>query len=680
MYRHFSFILFCLLLFMPLGMSSQSNIVSSYKWDGLSAPTYTFVAQANKCYQVVISGYVRDPDNGGYRDAFFSFDSTNNAMLKQEGLWLTKNGAFTSLQPNSPGYNSSHTYEFNYRVCSGGPQSFTFDYQDVNFANNNGSSITIDWYELTPCNATAPSIDLGADKTSCTGDAVTLDAANTNSGATYVWSTGATTQTIHPTTSGMYKVTVSSFNCTVSDSVKVTLFPELKADKMITSVPPCNQNAGEVVLSGQGGKQPYQYSIDGGTNFSGNPTFNNLSAGVYPAIIKDALGCDDTILVIIDNPTNTDIDTVNYTPVLCQSDKSGFITISVAGAASPFTYQWTGTVNSNSQNLSGIGPGGYIITVTDNNQCKVSEVFSIAQNDPPTLIAYKKDVKCGGQSTGSISVQVDGNSAPYTYSWTGPSTGNTKDLSNIPKGVYTLTVTDKNGCTSSATATVTEPPPLQLTSAVTPVCGSPTAGAINITVTGGMPGYTYEWSGNITATTQNVSGLTTGNYFVTVKDQLQCDVSASFDLTNFDLTFATSGCPQLGSVNIDLTVSRGTPPYNFQWSNGANTEDISNLGEGVYSVQVTDANQCYGDGSTTVTAENTPCIIIPTVFTPNGDNINDVWTLKGIEHYSILRKSKYETPWDGKDNGMDLPTASYYYVIELNDGHIVYKGYVTIKR
>jgi hypothetical protein len=213
------------------------------------------------------------------------------------------------------------------------------------------------------------------------------------------------------------------------------------------------------------------------------------------------------------------------------------------------------------------------------------------------------NVNCFGENNGAIDLSVSGGVSPYTYVWT---TGAlTQDVTGLLAGTYTVTVTDANGCTKTTSATVTEPPVLALSATVTNVlCNGNNTGAIDLTVTGGSPAYTYVWSNG--ANVQDPSNLSAGTYTVTVTDTHGCSKTISATVTqppalSLSTTVTNILCNGSSTGAIDLTVSGGVMPYAYLWTNGATTQDISNLVAGTYTVTVTDANGCTKTTSVTIT-------------------------------------------------------------------------------
>ena len=203
-------------------------------------------------------------------------------------------------------------------------------------------------------------------------------------------------------------------------------------------------------------------------------------------------------------------------------------------------------------------------------------------------------------------------------------------------------------------------------------------------------------------TRENIrTGLGAGNYDITIVDANYCRADSIVTLTepdplqlDFDLTHAY--CPDMPDGEIDLTVSGGSPVggHTYLWSNGETTEDIVGLLPGMYTVTVTDYNECTVTGSITVRPMNEICLIIPEAFSPNGDLINDVWNIGNIELYPDMMvkiynrwgqpiwvsEPGYPVPWNGRSNGVRLPIDAYHYVIDLNNGYKAIMGTVTIVR
>jgi hypothetical protein len=236
------------------------------------------------------------------------------------------------------------------------------------------------------------------------------------------------------------------------------------------------------------------------------------------------------------------------------------------------------------------------VTVNDANGC-IATLGPITITQPSALALSETHVNvlCNGSSTGSIDLTVSGGTGSYAYSWSNGAT--TEDLTGLAAGSYTVTVTDANGCTASlGPITLTQTAAFALSETHLNVsCFGGSNGSIDLTVTGGAGSYTYSWSNG--ASTQDLTGLAAGSYTVTVTDANNCSaLLGPIAITQPAVLAAsevhTTTCLTSPDGSITLTVSGGTTPYGFSWSNGASTQDLTGLAAGSYTVTVTDAHGC----------------------------------------------------------------------------------------
>ena len=238
-----------------------------------------------------------------------------------------------------------------------------------------------------------------------------------------------------------------------------------------------------------------------------------------------------------------------------------------------------------------------------------------------TITPTITNVDCNGNNTGAISIAITGGATPFTYAWNdGVSTQN---ITNLKSGTYTLTVTDANGATKISGITVTQPTAvLSLTEIHTNLnCSNSAAtGNITLTVSGGTSAYTYSWTktgvGAFSATTQNISSLSAGNYNVSVTDSNGCAATKSVEITKPNaLTISSSvlkpTCSPATDGSITLTITGGTSSYTYNWGGGILTKDRTSLGAGTYSVSVTDAKGCTTTASSVLTYQS-PTPVAPT--------------------------------------------------------------------
>ncbi|WP_460504239.1 SprB repeat-containing protein, partial [Hymenobacter agri] len=203
----------------------------------------------------------------------------------------------------------------------------------------------------------------------------------------------------------------------------------------------------------------------------------------------------------------------------CYEAANGSVDLTVSGGTAPYTYLWSN--GATTQDLAALPAGTYSVTVTDANGC--SAISSGTVGRPAQLLASAQATaaQCAG-GTGSVALTVSGGTAPFAYRWSNGAT--TQSLSGLTAGTYSVTVTDANGCSATASATISEPTQLRATASATgTTCYDASNGAMTLAVSGGTAPYTYLWSNG--ATTQNLSGLAAGTYTVTVTDAGGCTAS-----------------------------------------------------------------------------------------------------------------------------------------------------------
>ena len=252
------------------------------------------------------------------------------------------------------------------------------------------------------------------------------------------------------------------------------------------------------------------------------------------------------------------------------------------------------------------------------------------QVSSPTATTVVTNVTgCFGDASGAIDLTIIDGQAPFTYTWSNGET--TEDLDSLAAGTYTVTVIDVNGCSTTASGTVTQPTQVIASSMVVTnvTCNGAANGSVNLTPSGGTSPYAFNWSNG--ASTEDISGLTPGTYDVTVTDFNGCTATGTANITQpvvLDATIVSVtdvNCQNLLSGAVNINVTGGTSPYNFVWSNGTTTEDISSVGGGTYFVTVSDAQGC----TDTLSAVIDPAIavtatinVVDTVSCNGGSNGN----------------------------------------------------------
>ena len=298
--------------------------------------------------------------------------------------------------------------------------------------------------------------------------------------------------------------------------------------------------------------------------------------------------------------------TITTTNVTCFGLCNGSATVTASGGWAPYVYLWSN--GSTSPTINGLCPGNYTVTVTDIDLGFTIVSTTITQ---PTQLGATVNVQqnqlCSVAPDGQASVTPFGGTPPYSYLW---STGATTPLINgLLAGNYSVTVTDANGCTVVASATlVLQPEGLWLVDVTTDVtCFGFNNGTIHIGVMTGTPPYTFQFSNGVTGSNPDLTNLGPGTYSVTVTDANGCTAQHTATVTQppqlvigMSMTNALCGLP--GSATV--APSGGTPPYSVQWSTGSSNFTIQGSA-GNYSVTVTDANACTATKTLTIGGTNT---------------------------------------------------------------------------
>ncbi len=323
---------------------------------------------------------------------------------------------------------------------------------------------------------------------------------------------------------------------------------------------------------------------------------NTLIAGFnYVPIIRPYLNTCSTFSSSITSATN----------VICNGGSTGAITVNAVGGTSPYTSLWSNgaTVTAVSNLVAGV----YTNTITDASGCISVKTATITQPTAITLSITPTNVLCNGGSTGALNASVAGGTPGYTYLCSNGAT--TTAVSNLVAGTYNYTVTDASGCSSTQNATITEPTAITLSITPTNVlCNGGNTGALNASVSGGTPGYTYLCSNGATNTA--ISNLIAGTYNYTVTDASGCSATQSAAITEptaitLSITPTNVLCNGGNTGALNASVAGGTPGYTYLCSNGATNTAISNLIAGTYNYTVTDASGCSATQSTAITEPTT---------------------------------------------------------------------------
>ena len=442
---------------------------------------------------------------------------------------------------------------------------------------------------------------------------------------TYGWSTGATNGVVQNLAAGSYSVTVTDnkgclFPATYSVNQPIT---PLTLGSTITDVNCFGQSTGAIDITASGGTAPYSYKWD---NNSTDEDRSALPSGNYSVVATDKNNCTVSSPFTVNQlpAISASLAAKQYiggTNISCSGLNDGEIDLTPSGGTAPYTYLWSN--GSSDEDQIGLTAGTYLATVTDINGC--SNSFSTTLNQPEVLSQSISDktyaggwnITCNGFADGEITPIASGGTAPYSYFSNGILLSSGK-ATGLSAGAYLISTSDANGCQVDAIDTLYEPGVLTASSTLSQhnsgdhvACFGDKTGNINLTTVGGTSPYTFDWSES--STTEDISDLGAGTYSVTIQDANNCLFNNSFTLTEpgaLSLGLQPSVYPSGDNIScfgfkdgsVKSTVTGGASPYNYSWSNGALSPDISLVTAGTYNLLITDLNGCKISQSVTLTS------------------------------------------------------------------------------
>lgn len=538
---------------------------------------------------------------------------TSTVVVSQPGNAVTPSITTSTNVSCNGGFDGSVSAS-----VTGGTPSYTFNWSNGG-TNSSMSGIPAGTYTLTvsdasgctgttsvtitePTPITATSTVSNVTTTGGSNGAINISPSGGTSPYSFVWSSTATTQNLSGITAGTYTVTITDANGCTGTHIATVTQPSgggpLALSTISTNLSCNGANDGTATANPSGGTTPYTFIW---SNAATTATITGLSIGNYTVTLTDAVGATQTSTVTILQPFALGSSFSTLTQVACFGGTTGAATINVTGGLPPYTYNWSngGTADS----IVGLTAGLYTVTVSDINGCTSTAIAGINQpGSALTLTNTVTNVTTAGGNNGAIDLTVAGGTPSYTYAWSNGATS--EDLSTITAGIYTITVTDANGCTSTSSITVTQPGLNVSTTVVDVSCNGLADGSATAIPTGGTPPMTFIWSNG--ATTATTTGLAGGTYTVTVTDGSGLPGVSTATVNEpgpiaINVNASTVSCNGGNDASATASVSGGTTPYTFNWSNGMTAATTMNLIAGTHSLTVTDANGCISNTTFTVT-------------------------------------------------------------------------------
>lgn len=508
------------------------------------------------------------------------------------------NGAVT---PTATGLTANTTYTLN-----------------INDANGCTGTNTISVTEPT---VVIPSI-VDSTAVSCKGGSDGTATAFATGGTppySYNWFTSAgvaisqTSITATGLTAGLYYVAVTDANgCTVNSPTTTIIQPTILTATTTPTATSCFGSCdGYIEANGAGGNGGYSYSWSDSL-VQTNVIAQNLCAGTYTVTVTDSKGCQTTASGTISQPTQVSLSTTVVNANCFQANGEGCV--SATGGTGPYQYFWPNGFQGECQ--LGLLANSYVVSASDANGCQAQIAVNVQNLPGPVAgILNSQDVSCNSGCNGAATVGItSGTGGAFTVQWDAAAANQiTPTASNLCAGIYGVQITDTNGCSSSTSVTILEPPVLAISVPYSdPLCNGDCNGQANVNVAGGTPAYGYQWVnsvGTVIGNNDSISGLCSGTYSMLVTDQNGCQISETIILTDPPLITGSVAaidvsCNSSCDGVLTATALSGTAPYSMTWdANAGNqtTMTATDLCAGSYTGVLTDSKGCQTTLNGTVT-------------------------------------------------------------------------------
>ncbi|MBK6838325.1 MAG: SprB repeat-containing protein [Bacteroidetes bacterium] len=492
--------------------------------------------------------------------------------------------------------------------------------------------------------------------------------ATTNGGTlpyTYQWSPGGMTSD-HVTSipAGSYSVIVTdAHNCQVNLNTFISNIGGPTLSLLNVNPVSCfGGSNGDATIAVLQGTSPYTYQWypAGGTD----SLASNLSAGTYSVLVADVNNCLTGMTVTISEPAALQA-SPQATDALCSGSADGSASVVISGGTQPYQYDWS--TGATSSTATGLSAGSYSVRVTDSNGCTLTQNAVVSEPSPLNTNIHTSDVNCFGGSDGSAMVEITGGSPGYTYSWSNGATVNS--VTGIRAGNYNVTITDQHGCTILGAVSLSEPAALALAFTTTDaLCFGSSDGIAIANISGGTPPYNYQWSPS--GGSQEIArDLPAGTYSLSVTDEHGCTQSSSLTIgappaIQVITNQQNARCYGSSDAFANVLQTGGTPPYNYQWTNGSDSVSTGPVSAGNYSVQITDQHGCTVSTSVQLTEPS------PLVLNVSGGGWICIGQEMNLNANASGGTSMYSYQWSNSNTSASIvvtPTTTEVYTVSVTD-------------
>lgn len=461
-------------------------------------------------------------------------------------------------------------------------------------------------YQILPSLSSTPA-DCGINN----GTATVVNVNGAVAPYTITWNTTPiqSTATLTGLPSGSYAVTIiDANNCRKDTFVFVPLNSSLTLNNTTTPLTCPNSTDATATIFPAQGTPPY--SITWNTlPIQNGPTATGLGSGQYIATVSDALNCTLTRVVNIIRPPGTTISST-YNAISCFGGSDGAATAIATQGNPPYTYQWNTTPVQTTSIATGLSIGTYEVLVTDQGGCWERDTVILTQPPAITPTVTHSVLACGNSNNGTATAIMPPNLLNITFTWNTTPAQSTQTATGLSAGTYRIVVENRTGCKDSADVNIAAPPGIQAIFNTTPAsCLGASNGSASVIVSGGSPGYTYNWLTTPPQSGNSVNGLPAGALGLVIIDAAGC--RDTFYTQIGELPNSLSLVRQIGPVSCvggsngsaQVQAITGTGPFQYLWYTTPLqfTSTATNISEGSYRVRVTDAFGCIGFDTAYVT-------------------------------------------------------------------------------
>ena len=461
-----------------------------------------------------------------------------------------------------------------------------------------------------------------------------------------------------------------TFTVTVTDNACPTVGYQTYSFNIYVQTPLQSVTSTNITCNGAGnGTANVNTSGAGPFSFNWSPggqttqSISGLTAGTYTVTVVDSVtGCSANGMTSISEPALVN-DSIYSTGTPCTSN--GFAVVYGYGGVGPYSYSWNTIPVTTNDTVSGLSAGTYQVVITDNNGCSKTDSVTISTGSGSVVVTVDSvsTLSCATDTSGFATVSASGGTPSYTYVWNTIPVQNGPTATNLSPGIYSVTVTDSVGCSTTQNANVTSPPILSLTGSSTAAGCNLSDGSATVTVSGGQPQYGYAWDtlGAVTATLNNVPA---GIYTVIVTDSNSCSSSLQIPVSNSFIpspqvdVVATPLCNGNTNGIAVITPQGGTPPFSFTWNGAVSNDTITNLGAGTYNAGVIDSAGCIAFTQVVITE---PVVLTLTFVTSSPSCYGDSSGGATVTPNGGTNPFTYSwSPFGGFDStATDLPGGNY---------------------